>query len=765
MMAGGPWGIAVTRWIRIAALVFALSAWGEAAFAQSGGIVRDIRVEGAQRVEPETVRSYLLIQPGDAYEASRVDRSLKSLFATGLFADVTLKQDGDVLVVTVVENPIINRVAFEGNRKLEDSELEPEVTLKPRMIYTRAKVQADVKRVLTLYRRHGRFAATVEPKVIQLPQNRVDLVFEIQEGDPTEVRSIRFVGNREFGDGRLREVVRTKESHWYRMLSSDDTYDPDRLTLDRELMRRFYMDKGFADFRVISAIAELTPDRKAFFITFTVEEGNRYELGKVDIDVKMKGIDPEALRGEVDIEQGDWYSAKAVDKTLDNLNLVVGDMGLPFVDVKPRINRDREKRTIDVTYEVAEGPRVFVERIDVSGNVRTVDNVIRREFRMVEGDAFNASRLKRSKTRLQNLDFFEKVDVEQIPGSAQDKTIIAVEVAEKSTGALSLGAGYSTAAGPMGDIGIRERNLLGKGYDLKSNFTLAARKSSIDAGFTDPYFLDREVAAGADLYHYTQDLQNTSSYDFAKTGGAVRAGYPITENLRQSWRYSLTETEVKNVASSASTIVKQQEGTSVTSMVTHGLAYDRRDSKVKPTEGYVIRLTNDAAGLGGNTRYLRNRLEGTKYYELYEQWIFSLKGAAGYIVGLGEDVRIADRFFIGGDDLRGFMVGGAGPRDARTRDSVGGEWMYTTSAQLGFPLGLPEELGIGGHIFLDAGSAGKADASLAALNDTGSLRAAIGTGVTWQSPMGPIGIDFAIPILKEDFDKTESFRFQFGTKF
>ena len=764
-MAGGPWGIAVTRWIRIAALVLVLSAWGGGAFAQSGGIVRDIRVEGAQRVEPETVRSYLLIQPGDAYEASRVDRSLKSLFATGLFADVTLKQDGDVLVVTVVENPIINRVAFEGNRKLEDSELEPEVTLKPRMIYTRAKVQADVKRVLTLYRRHGRFAATVEPKVIQLPQNRIDLVFEIQEGDPTEVRSIRFVGNREFGDGRLREVVRTKESHWYRMLSSDDTYDPDRLTLDRELMRRFYMDKGFADFRVISAIAELTPDRKAFFITFTVEEGNRYELGKVDIDVKLKGIDPEALRSEVDIEQGDWYSAKAVDKTLDNLNLVVGDMGLPFVDVKPRINRDREKRTIDVTYEVAEGPRVFVERIDISGNVRTVDNVIRREFRMVEGDAFNASRLKRSKTRLQNLDFFEKVDVEQIPGSAQDKTIIAVEVAEKSTGSLSLGAGYSTASGPMGDIGIRERNLLGKGYDLKSNFTLAARKSSIDAGFTDPYFLDREVAAGADLYHYTQDLQDTSSYDFAKTGGAVRAGYPITENLRQSWRYSLTETEIKNVASNASTIVKQQEGTSVTSMVTHGLAYDRRDSKVKPTEGYVIKLTNDAAGVGGNTHYLRNRLEGTKYYELYEQWIFSLKGAAGYIVGLGEDVRIADRFFIGGDDLRGFMVGGAGPRDARTGDSVGGEWMYTASAQLGFPLGLPEELGIGGHIFLDAGSAGKADASLAALNDTGSLRAAIGTGITWQSPMGPIGIDFAIPILKEDFDKTESFRFQFGTKF
>jgi outer membrane protein insertion porin family len=764
-MTGGPWGIAVTRWIRIAVLTLALGLTGAVAHAQSGGIIRQIDVEGAQRVEPETVRSYLLIQPGDAYEASRVDRSLKSLFATGLFADVTLKQDGDRLVVTVVENPIINRVAFEGNQKLEDNELEPEVTLKPRMIYTRAKVQADVKRLLTLYRRHGRFAATVEPKIIQLPQNRVDLVFEIEEGDPTEVSNIRFVGNKEFGDGRLREIVRTKESRWYRLLSSDDTYDPDRLTLDRELLRRFYMDKGFADFRVVSAVAELTPDRKAFFITFTVDEGNRYEIGKVDVEVKLKGIDPEALRSDIGFETGDWYSAKQVDKTLDVLNSNVGEMGLPFVDVKPRINRNREAKTIDVIYEVAEGPRVFVERIDISGNVRTVDNVIRREFRMVEGDAFNSARLKRSKTRIQNLDFFEKVDVEQIPGSAPDKTVIAVEVAEKSTGALTFGAGYSTTNGPMGDVGIRERNLLGKGYDLKSNFTLAARKSSVDAAFTDPYFLDREIAAGVDAFHFTQDLQKSSSYDYGKTGAGVRAGYPITENLRQSWRYGLSETEVKNVASNASTIIKQQEGTTVTSMVTHGLAYDRRDSKVNPTEGYVVRLTNDVAGLGGNTHYLRNRIDGTHYYELHEQWILSVKGSIGHIVGLGEDIRVADRFFVGGDDLRGFANGGIGPRDKSTLDSLGGEWMYTASAQLGFPLGLPDELGISGHVFLDAGSAGKADSSLAAIYDTGSLRSAVGAGITWTSPMGPIGIDFAVPILKESFDETESFRFQFGTKF
>ncbi|MEO5335567.1 MAG: outer membrane protein assembly factor BamA [Magnetospirillum sp. WYHS-4] len=755
----------MTGLIRIAVLIASLVLPGTAALAQSGGIIRQVQVEGAQRVEPDTVRSYLLIQPGDAYEPSRIDRSLKSLFATGLFADVTLKREGDVLVVSVVENPVINRVAFEGNRKLEDKDLETEVTLKPRMIYTRAKVQQDVKRVLTLYRRSGRFAATVEPKVIQLPQNRVDLVFEIEEGDPTAVRSVRFVGNGEFGDGRLREVVRTKESRWYRMFSSDDTYDPDRLTLDRELLRRFYMDKGFADFRVVSGIAELTPDRKAFFITFTVEEGNRYALGKVDVDVRLRDVDPQMLRDQIEIETGDWYSAKLIDKTLDTLSMAIGDTGLPFADVRPRINRDREKRIIDVVYEVSEGPRVFVERIDVTGNMRTVDNVVRREFRMVEGDAFNSAKLKRSKTRLQNLDFFEKVNVEQLPGSAPDKTVIAVDVAEKSTGSLTLGAGYSTAVGPMGDVGVRERNLLGKGYDLKSNFTLSAKRSSIDAGFTDPYFMDREVAGGVDAFHFTQDNQDTSSYDFKKTGGALRAGYPITENLRQNWRYTLAKSEMTNVAAKASQAIKSQEGTTTMSQVTHGLAYDRRDSKVKPTEGYVVRLTNDVAGLGGTTHFLRNKIDGTKYYELHENWILSVKGAVGHIVGLSEDVRVIDRYFVGGDDLRGFAIGGVGPRDKSTGDSLGGEWMYTASAQVAFPLGLPEELGVAGHIFMDAGSAGKGGVDNVVVNDTGAIRAAIGAGVTWASPMGPIGIDFGIPILKESFDKTESFRFQFGTKF
>ena len=379
--------------------------------AQSGSVIREIVVEGGQRIESDTVRSYLLVREGDAFDPLRVNRSLKSLFATGLFTDVTIRRRGETLIVNVTENPVINRIAFEGNDRLDDEELGAEVTLRPRIIYTRSKVQADVKRILTLYRRNGRFAAAVEPKVIQLPQNRVNLVFEISEGSLTEIRKIRFVGNREFSDGDLLDEIRTRETRWYRLFSSDDRYDPDRLTLDRELLRRFYLNEGFADFRVMSAVAELTPDRTDFFITFTIDEGQRYKFGAVDVDVTLRDLDPEAVKGLLEVATDDWYEVDAIDESVDAISESVGTLGYAFVDVRPRLNRDHENHTIDVTFEVNEGPRVFVERIDIGGNVRTVDEVIRREFRLVEGDAFNAAKLGRSRQRIQNLGFFGKVRV------------------------------------------------------------------------------------------------------------------------------------------------------------------------------------------------------------------------------------------------------------------------------------------------------------------------------------------------------------------
>ena len=372
-------------------------------------VIREIRVEGTQRIEPETIRSYMRVNPGDRFDPVRLDRSLKNLFSTGLFADVTLRQEGDALVVSVVENPIVNRIAFEGNDHLEDDALSSEITLRPRVVFTRTKVQSDVQRLLELYRRSGRYAATVEPKVIQLEQNRVDLVFEIKEGPQTTIEAINFIGNREFSDGALRSEIATSESGWFSFLSSTDTYDPERLAFDRELLRRFYLNEGYADFRVVSVLAELLPNCEAFIVSFTVEEGERQTFGKIGITTTLPNLDPETLRENITFEEDDWYSAKEVEDSITALNDAVGNLGYAFVDVKPKIDRDRQNKIINVTFNIQEGPKVYVERIDIEGNVRTLDRVIRREFRLVEGDAFNTAKQRRSRQRIQNLGYFRTV--------------------------------------------------------------------------------------------------------------------------------------------------------------------------------------------------------------------------------------------------------------------------------------------------------------------------------------------------------------------
>lgn len=727
--------------------------------------VREIRVEGSQRIEAGTVRSYMGIQPGDEISPGALDRSLKSLFATGLFADVTIRRDGPDVVVRIVENPIINRLAFEGNRRIEDEILRDEVKLRPRVVFTRSRVQTDLQRIMDLYRRSGRFSAVVVPKVIQLPQNRVDLVFEIKEGELTEIRKISFVGNKEFDDGDLREIVQTKESAWYRFFSSDDTYDPDRLTFDRELLRRHYLANGYADFRVVSAIAELTPNNKAFFVTFTVEEGKRYKFGKIDVRTALKNVDVKKLRADLPIETGNWYNADEVEAAIGSLTDAVGILGYAFVDIRPRVQRDRDKRTVDVTFTIQEGPRVFVELVNISGNVRTLDEVIRREVLLVEGDAFNTSKLRRSRQRIRNLGFFERVEIENKAGSAPDKTVIDVSVREKSTGEISFGAGFSSTSGVLADASIRERNLLGRGQDLKLGLQVGEKQQLIDLSFTEPYFLNREVSAGFDVFRTVSDLQSESSFDRESLGFALRAGYRITEALSQSWKYTLRQDDITDVPSDASAAIKEQEGEFVTSAIGQTLLYDKRDSRFTPTDGYFVQFENTLAGFGGDSRYLSNEVSSGTFFSLAERWILNIGGGGGYIVGIGDDIRIIDRFFLGGNSLRGFEDSGVGPRDLATQDSVGGNWYYRGTVGLRFPLGLPNEFGLSGRIFTDAGSVGENDSTLASITDTGSLRMSVGTGILWNSPFGPINIDLAQAILKEDFDQTEIFRFSFGARF
>lgn len=736
------------------------------AFAQAAATVSQVDVQGVERIDPQTVLSYMTIKPGQAWTQESLSDSTKALYATGLFADVSITPKGNGLVVKVVENPLINQIAFEGNDKLKDEELMAEVSSRARNVLTRSTVQSDVDRISELYRRNGRFSVQVEPKVIQLDQNRVNLVFEINEGPVSEIRGIKFVGNTKFSDDALRAEVSSREARWYRFLSTSDRYDPDRLSYDQELLRRFYLKNGYVDFRVVSAVAELTQDKEAFFITVTVEEGERYKVGKVTLDTSaLKDANTSALQKDVMLSEGDWYDANLVDKTIDKMTDTLGDMQYAFMAVQPVPTLNNEAKTIDLVFRATETPKVYVERIDIRGNVRTQDKVIRRKFELAEGDAFNRTKLAKSEQSVKDLDYFDTVKVKPVEGSAPDQTVIDVEVQEKSTGEISVGAGFSTAEGPLADFTVRERNLLGRGQDLSFSTTLSGERTEFDVGFTEPYFLDRDLSAGVDAFHTTRDLQKESSYDQQRTGGALRLGYPLGEHLRQSLRYRLESNNLENVKSTASRFIRDQEGERITSAVSQRLVYDNRDSTLFPTTGEIVWLDTEYAGLGGDASYVSGKLGGTYYYPVYDDVVLSVLGETGAITGVGEDVQINERFFLGGNTLRGFKYAGLGPRDSLTDDALGGNLFYRGSVELDFPLGLPEEMGIKGHAFSDFGSLWSLDSTGPEIKDSNSIRASGGLGVSWRSPVGPIRIDVADPFQREDYDEKESFRFSFGTRF
>lgn len=734
-----------------------------------GMIIRDILIQGNQRVENGTVLSYMLIKPGDPYDAGRVDKSLKALYATGLFADVTIHTEGDILIVNVVENPIINRLVFEGNSRLSDETLEQEIQSRPRLVYSRATVERDANRILELYRRGGRFAATVQPKVIQLPENRVDLVFEISEGGVTLVEKINFIGNHAFSDDTLRGVILTKETQWYKFFATDDTYDPDRLSFDRELLRRFYLHNGYADFRVVSAVAELAPNKDRFFITFTVDEGERYKFGKITIENHLRDLDADELRRLVTTRQGRWYDAEKVEHVIDDLTDFAGRFGYAFVDIQPDVKRDPETRTIVLTYIINEGRRVFVERIDITGNTRTLDKVVRREMRLIEGDAFNTARLRLSQQKIRNLGFFEKVEVTNEAGSAPDRTVVKVAVEEKSTGELQVGAGYSSTEGLLGNFSVREKNFLGRGQDLGLFLLLSQRTQQIDLSFTEPYFLDRNVSAGFDVFSVDRSFQNESRFNQNSLGGTLRAGYLITEPLRQTWHYTIRQDNITNVSTAASVYITTQSGTTVTSEIGQILLYDKRNDRFDPTEGYYAQLETDYAGVGGDIDYFKTEAEMGYFYPFAPEWTGTVIGRAGKIVGVaGQMVRLSDRFFLGQQEMRGFAISGIGPRDANTGDALGGDEYYDGTVELAFPLGLPKAFGVGGRAFSDFGTLTGIDQTVIPGNpilDSGSIRMSVGAGLAWRSPFGPVRVDLGFPVVKENYDKTELIRFNFGTRF
>ncbi len=721
--------------------------------------ISSVTVSGAQRLEPDTIRSYIQLRPGQVYSQAAADQALKDLYATELFSEVQIRNDAGVVVIEVKENPVINRVILEGNKRLKDDKINPEIKLAPRQIFTRSKVRADVARIIELYKRQGRFAATVEPKMVQLDQNRVDVVFEISEGPKSKVRQINIIGNDKFGDGDLKGEMVTKESRFYRFFAGGTSYDPDRLAFDQQKLRQYYLTQGYADFRVVSAVAELTPDKKDFIITYVVEEGERYKFGDVKVESQLREFDGDKVAARLRMKAGDWYNAKLVEDTVEQLQESVGTFGYAFADVRPEFKRSKADLTMGITYVLNEAPRVYIEKVEVNGNTLTQDKVIRREFRLAEGDAFNTFQVKRSTNRIKSLGYFqEKFEVEQKPGSAPDRIILEANVEEKPTGQLQLSAGFSSLESFILQASIQQNNFRGRGQTVGASANYSRYSKSAELSFTEPYLFDKNVSAGADIYrrdynsfNFVNSNRNTL-YKQTTTGFQGRVGVPLTEFVTAVARYTLNYDDVTldqnqffTLSSAgvfacdpfiAGRYLCDALGQRTSSILGLSLIYDTLDNRAHPRSGQTAVLSGDFAGLGGSVKYARARLNAAKYWPVLGNFIFSVSGEGGIIkslqnrAGAGvDDIRLTDRFYLGEPQIRGFDIRGVGPRVLRvpysdvnndgvigpnelatdrkqfTDDALGGKYYYLAHAELEIPLGSGvKELGIRPSLFADIGS-------------------------------------------------------------
>ena len=823
--------------------------------ARFGGSIRSIVVEGNKRIEARTVQSYLLLEPGDAFDPDRIDLSLKTLFATNLFADVSIDRRGDDLVVRVVENPIINRVIFEGNRALKDDKLREEIQAAPRGVFTAARVQTDVQRVLEMYRRSGRFAAKVEPKYKPLEQNRVDLIFEITEGPVTGVRAINFIGNEEYSDSRLRSEIVTRQSRFWRFFSSNDNYDAGRLEFDREQLREFYQNNGYYDFRVTSAVAELTPDQKDFYVTFTVDEGRQYDFGVIKVETALEKLDAGILQGVVPIQEGELFRGDQIEGTIDALTYAAGVAGYAFVDIRPQISVNEETGRIDITFAIDEGPRVYIDRINIVGNTQTLDRVVRRELRIAEGDAFNRILLDRSRNRIRALGFFKEVEIVETPAEEPDRTNVDIKLTEQSTGELSFAAGFSSVDSYLFDLSASQRNLRGRGQSVVARTSLSSRQQIVDFRFTEPRFLDRNLSAGVDLFATRQDFEEFTGFTSETIGGGLRVAFPLTDRMQLGLSYRLQaddvniadrniiidqngnllrsftqtagmgtpddisddvyrEPEIGDVMPGETLVdicdplytlrdtICRSERNDISSIVGYNFFWDQTNDPITPTRGFDFRLSQDFAGIGGDVKYIRTETGATFYRGVWRDVVASAKLSAGYVLPLDEEqgVRINNRFFRGGSTFRGFDVAGLGPREilrifdpntgqvleTRRLNSLGGNAYYQGTFELTVPNFLPEEYGIRSAVFVDVGTLGILEdvdkgsplvitdgssigfpgaQAVRIPKDAASLRASAGLSVFWDSPFGPIRFDFSQILRKEEYDKTESFRFSTSTQF
>ena len=774
-----------------------------AAVAQTVG---SIVVEGSRRVEADTIRSYFKPGPGGRIGPEQEDEALKALVATGLFSDVRISHAGGRLVVTVVENPVINRVAFEGNKKAKDEQLSAEVQSKPRGTLSRPTVQADVQRIIEVYHRSGRFDVSVDPKIIELPNNRVDLVFEIKEGEKTGIKEIRFVGNKAYSSSRLKDVIKTSESNILSFLQTTDIYDPDRVEADRDLLRRFYLKHGYADVRIVSAVGEYDPARKGFIVTFTIDEGGQYRVGTIEVISNVRAIDPASLRSELKLSEGSVYNADLVEKSVEAMTIQAARHGYAFANVRPRGDRKFETKTINLAFVVEEGARAYIERINIRGNTRTRDYVIRREFDVGEGDAYNRALVDRAERRLKNLNFFKSVKITNEPGSAPDRVVINVDVEEQPTGEFSVSGGYSTADGFIGEVSIADRNLMGRGDYAKASVSYGQYVRGFDLSFVEPFLFGYRMAGGIDIFARQNLASSYVSYNSQTIGTNLRLGFALTEEIAFQPRYSFYQQKITlpwqldncqfstnaliNGGTGVNPIVEANgsdltvnppvgcyadgeaslavrkelaNGAVNTSLVGYSLSYNTLDNVRVPTSGLYAEIRQDFAGVGGDVDFFRTSVEARKYYEVFSDVVSVLKLQAGNISSWGgQQLRMLDQFQMGPNLVRGFSPAGIGPRDltlGTTNDALGGSLYWGASLEAQTPLYfLPKDVGIKLAAFADAGNLWSykgptfwnvtGETLQVGLNSASMIRSSVGVGLLWDSPLGPLRFDLAYPITK-----------------
>ncbi|HTQ72331.1 MAG TPA: outer membrane protein assembly factor BamA [Acidocella sp.] len=766
----------------------ALAATPPQAAIPAGGTIAAINVTGNQRIEAGTITAYMVVQPGDQFDPEKINQSVKTLYATGLFQSVNITRDGNNLDVAVVENPLVDQVLFSGNKALADKDALAAISLKPRAVYTPQAAEADRRALLDAYAQKGHYNAQVTANIIKLPDNRVNVVFQCDEGIETKISRITFVGNQHFSQSALRDVVSSRQSAWWRFLSSSDQYNSDRVEYDEYLLHKFYFHKGYADFQVLSANANLSPDRKSFYLTYTLSEGGRYKIGSITVVSSIRNLSDKELRGLVPLSKGDWFDGDALQEGVDALNKRALNLGYAFATVNPQVTPDTKNHTLDIVLNVVNGPRVWIQRIDITGNTRTEDKVIRRELTVAEGDAYNQSKIDQSTQNLKDLGFFKDQKITTSPGSTPQQVVLNTAVQEQATGQFSLGGGYSTSLGALLNTGLSQNNFIGTGVNASINALLAQRGTQINFGMTDPYFLDRNLIAGWDLFRTVTDSYTASSqsysYSESTIGADIRLGYRFNQNVRQTFTYTVSQRNIYDIPTGSSTniYIQSEAGKSSLSQISQTLTFDYVDDDQNPHSGLLVDLTTDLAGLGGDAKYFRVSPDASYYIPLEHvfgdpRWVLKFSASAGYLADMrGYQDKIEDRFFLGGDNLRGFADGGVGPYAEPTYNSsgtltssggqIGGKYMWTQSTEVHFPLPVSKDLGISGFAFVDVGSLwGASTIGTATLHDTSAPRVGAGVGVSWNTPFGLINLSLAQPVVKQTGDQVQQFRVSFGTRF